>query len=92
VTIPVTVHRVTRDPATGLVKSVNPRLRWVSPGNWRLWSLPRASLAYVLVTNLAAVLVTVMASLHFTAGHNEWVWFAVLTTASLLHLEAARRI
>jgi diguanylate cyclase (GGDEF)-like protein len=92
VTLPITVHRVTRDRATGLVKSVNPRLRWVSPRTWRLWTLPSGALAYVLVTDFAAVLVTVMASLHSTVGRNEWVWFAVLTTASLLHLEAARSI
>src|SRR3712207_3923041 len=72
--------------------SVNPRLRWVSPRRWRLWSLPPASLAYVLVTDLVAVLVTVMASLHVSVSRTEWVWFAVLATASLLHLEAARSI
>jgi diguanylate cyclase (GGDEF)-like protein len=92
VTFPITVQRVTRDRATGLVKSVNPRLHWVSPRHWRLWSLPRAALTYVLVTDLVAVLVTVMAGLHSTISRNEWVWFAVLTGASVLHLEAARSI
>ncbi|MBP2320212.1 diguanylate cyclase (GGDEF)-like protein [Kibdelosporangium banguiense] len=83
---------MTRDRETGLVKSVNPRLNWVSPSKWRLWSLPRAALAYVLVTDLAAALVTVIAGLHSTVSGKEWVWFAVLTVASILHLEAARSI
>ncbi|WP_221760886.1 diguanylate cyclase [Kibdelosporangium aridum] len=83
---------MTRVRDTGLVMSVNPRLRWVSPRKWRLWSLPRASLAYVLVTDLVAVLVTVMASLHLNVSRTEWVWFGVLAGASLLHLEAARSI
>ncbi|WP_202819017.1 GGDEF domain-containing protein [Actinosynnema sp. ALI-1.44] len=83
---------MTRVRDTGLEMSVNPRLRWVSPRKWRLWALPPASLAYVLVTNVVAVLVTVMASLHVTVSRTEWVWFAVLAAASLLHLEAARSI
>jgi diguanylate cyclase (GGDEF)-like protein len=46
----------------------------------------------VLVTDLVAVLVTVIASLHVTISRTEWVWFTVLAVASLLHLEAARSI
>jgi diguanylate cyclase (GGDEF)-like protein len=72
--------------------SVNPGLPWVSARRWRLWALPRPALAYVLVTDAVAVFVTVMASLHVSISRTEWVWFAVLTVASLLHLEAARSI
>ena len=72
--------------------SVTARLRLVSPRKWRLWSLPAASLTYVLVTNVVAVLITVLASLNVTVSSTEWVWFGVLATASLVHLEAARSI
>jgi diguanylate cyclase (GGDEF)-like protein len=72
--------------------SVNPGLRWVSVKRWRLWTLPRPALAYVLFTDVVAVLITITATLHVSIGRTEWVWFAVLTVASLLHLEAARSI
>ncbi|NUR96655.1 MAG: GGDEF domain-containing protein [Kribbellaceae bacterium] len=74
------------------------RSGWVPPGQWKLWSLPRTALGYVLGVDFIALTITTLAVRSTVTGpnsgvrHSEWVAFAVLATASILHLECARGI
>jgi diguanylate cyclase (GGDEF)-like protein len=72
------------------------RSNWVPPRRWKLWSLPRPALSYVLGVDAVAVTITALAlaSTISRAGvtPSEWVAFAVLSAASVLHLESARGI
>jgi diguanylate cyclase (GGDEF)-like protein len=74
------------------------RSSWVPPGQWKLWSLPRQALGYVLAVDLIAVTITTLAVRNTVFGpnsgvrHSEWVAFVVLAVASILHLECARGI
>ena len=74
------------------------RSSWVPPRQWKLWSLPRTALAYVLAIDLIAVTITTLAARSTLSGPNsgvrrsEWVAFGVLAVASTLHLEFARGI
>jgi diguanylate cyclase (GGDEF)-like protein len=74
------------------------RSSWVLPRQWKLWSLPRSALGYVLAIDLIAVTITTLAVRSTLFGPNsgirssEWAAFAVLAAASTLHLESARGI
>jgi diguanylate cyclase (GGDEF)-like protein len=74
------------------------RSNWVPPRQWKLWSLPRTALAYVLAVDFIAVTITTLAVRSTATGpnsgvrHEEWVAFVVLAVASTLHLECARGI
>lgn len=74
------------------------RSSWVPPRQWKLWSLPRPALGYVIAIDVIAVTITTLAVRSTVSGpnsgvrHSEWVAFAVLAAASVLHLEAARGI
>jgi diguanylate cyclase (GGDEF)-like protein len=74
------------------------RSSWVPPRQWKLWSLPRAALGYVLAIDLIAVTITTLAIRSTLFGpnsgvrHSEWVAFVVLAATSTLHLESARGI
>ena len=74
------------------------RSSWVPPRQWKLWSLPRAALGYVIAIDLIAVTITTLAVRSTLFGTNpgirssEWAAFAVLAVASTLHLESARGI
>lgn len=71
------------------------RSNWVPPRRWKLWSLPRPALCYVLGVDAVALMITalsVTSSISGGVGHAEWLAFGVLTAASILHLESARGI
>jgi diguanylate cyclase (GGDEF)-like protein len=74
------------------------RSSWGPPRQWKLWSLPRTALAYVLAIDVIAVTITTVAVRSTLVGpnsgirHSEWVAFVVLAVASTLHLECARGI
>ena len=74
------------------------RSKWVPPRRWKLWSLPRPALGYVLGVDAIAVTITVLASVATMSGDHrgirpsEWAAFSVLAVASILHLESARGI
>jgi diguanylate cyclase (GGDEF)-like protein len=74
------------------------RSSWVLPRQWKLWSLPRSAVGYVLAIDLIAVTITTLAVRSTLFGSNsgirssEWAAFAVLAAASTLHLESARGI
>ena len=74
------------------------RSRWVPPRHWKLWSLPRPALSYVLGVDAVAVIITALAVASTVSGARtgvrpaEWAAFAVLAAASVLHLESARGI
>lgn len=74
------------------------RSSWVLPRQWKLWSLPRPALGYVIAIDLIAVTITTLAVRSTLFGPNagirasEWTAFAVLAVASTLHLESARGI
>jgi diguanylate cyclase (GGDEF)-like protein len=71
------------------------RSNWVPPRRWKLWSLPRPALCYVLGVDAVAVMITVLSissTISGGVGHAEWLAFGVLTAASILHLESARGI
>jgi diguanylate cyclase (GGDEF)-like protein len=74
------------------------RSKWVPPRRWKLWSLPRPALSYVLGVEAVAVTITALAVASSISGDrpgvrpSEWAAFAVLAVASVLHLESARGI
>ena len=74
------------------------RSNWVPPRQWKLWSLPRPALSYVLGVDAVALTITALAVASTAFGDHpgvrptEWVAFAVLSVASVLHLESARGI
>lgn len=74
------------------------RSRWVPPRQWKLWSLPRAALGYVLAIDAIAITITALAvrstlfGAHPGIRGSEWAAFTVLALASTLHLESARGI
>jgi len=74
------------------------RSSWVPARQWKLWSLPRTALAYVIAVDVIAVTITTLAVRATVSGpnsgvrHSEWVAFVVLAAASTLHLECARGI
>lgn len=74
------------------------RSNWVPPRRWKLWSLPRPALSYVLGVDAVAVIITALAAASTLSGArtgvrpSEWAAFAVLAAASVLHLESARGI
>ena len=62
------------------------------PRLWRLWSLPKGVLAYVWAVDAAAVLAVVAGVWLTPVTPRDWMWFAVLTIAAVIHLEAAQGI
>jgi diguanylate cyclase (GGDEF)-like protein len=72
------------------------RSSWVPPRQWKLWSLPRPALSYVLSVNAIAMAITAVAVAFPVVDSgvraSEWTAFAVLVFASILHLESARGI
>jgi diguanylate cyclase (GGDEF)-like protein len=69
----------------------------VPPRRWKLWSLPRTALTYVLGVDAVAVVITAVAVGATISGDrgvtsDEWVAFGVLAAAGVLHLESARGI
>jgi diguanylate cyclase (GGDEF)-like protein len=74
------------------------RSSWVPPRQWKLWSLPRAVLGYVLAIDVIAMTITALAvrstlfGAHPGIRGSEWAAFTVLAAASTLHLESARGI
>ena len=72
------------------------RSNWTPPRRWKLWSLPRPAVTYVLGVDAVAVIITSLAVASTLSSDgvrtSEWVAFAVLATASVLHLESARGI
>jgi diguanylate cyclase (GGDEF)-like protein len=58
-----------------------------------MWTLPKSATWYVLVIDVLAVILTCLCTVRTPAAtHQQWVWFAVLTAAAVLHLEAVRTI
>jgi len=58
-----------------------------------MWTLPRSATWYVLVIDVVAVVFTCICTAKTPAPtHQQWGWFAILTTAAVLHLEAVRTI
>ena len=76
---------VFRDGGCRVVNRVDPR-------RWRLWSLPRGLLAYVLVVELATVLMLVTTASLTPITSSGWLWFSLLLGASAIHFEAAQGI
>jgi diguanylate cyclase (GGDEF)-like protein len=72
------------------------RSSWVPPRQWKLWSLPRPALSYVLSVNAIAMAIIAVAVAFPVVDSgvraSEWTAFAVLVFASILHLESARGI
>jgi diguanylate cyclase (GGDEF)-like protein len=70
----------------------------VPPRQWKLWSLPRAAVGYVIAIDAIAITITAFAvqstlfGAHPGIRGSEWAAFTVLAVASTLHLESARGI
>ena len=61
----------------------------LSPRRWRLWSLSRSALVYVLAVEVGAV-ATVAATITLAPiEQQDWICFGLLVLASVTHLEAA---
>lgn len=69
-------------------------VRWIVAvvRGWPLWAQPRSVLAIVLGVEVLAIAVTVGVSTQYPPGRVDWIVFAVLVGASIVHLEAARSI
>jgi diguanylate cyclase (GGDEF)-like protein len=58
-----------------------------------MWTLPRSATWYVLVIDVLALIFTCICTVKTPAPtHQQWGWFAILTAAAVLHLEAVRTI
>ncbi|WP_052360512.1 GGDEF domain-containing protein [Kutzneria albida] len=66
--------------------------RRLSPRRWSIWSLPRHVLAFVLVTDLLAIALTVSCTVLIPVNGTDWLRFAALVVGVVAHLEAARGI
>ncbi|HEY0806681.1 MAG TPA: GGDEF domain-containing protein [Pseudonocardiaceae bacterium] len=67
--------------------------RWVPVGHqWRLWSLPRGAIAFLLFVELAAVAVTIMLAFRHPITTRDLRWFAIVVALGLAAAEAARRV
>ena len=64
----------------------------MDPRHWRLWSLPRPLLAYVLTVTVAAVLVISLSVFAYSVDAQSWIWFGLLAAGTVVHLEAAQGI
>jgi len=62
------------------------------PSGWRIWSLPRAALAYVLAVDLLAVVVTVAALTAWRPEIAQLVPLGLLTACAAAHVEISRRV
>lgn len=67
-----------------------PKSWWV-PG-WRLWSLPRPAVGFLLFVESAAVAVTIAASARYPVTARELRFFGVIAVLGVLFAEATRRV
>ena len=64
----------------------------LSPRRWRVWSLSRPMLVYVLTVEIAAVAAVAGTSSLDTITRQDLVWLVVLAAAAVVYQEAARSI
>jgi diguanylate cyclase (GGDEF)-like protein len=63
-----------------------------SPRRWRLWSLSRPVVVYILAVE-AAALATIAGTITLApVDREDWIYFALLAAASVAHLEASSGI
>lgn len=65
---------------------------WRAQRRWPVWTQPGSVLALVFIVELLAVALTAATATRFPAGRGDWIVFAILAAASIVHLEAARGI
>jgi diguanylate cyclase (GGDEF)-like protein len=66
--------------------------RSIAPRRWRLWSLSRPVLVYVLTVDVAALAVVATTVGVVDVTNTHWAWFGLLALAAVTHLEAAQGI
>jgi diguanylate cyclase (GGDEF)-like protein len=66
--------------------------RRLAPRRWRVWTLSRPILAYVLAVEAAAVAAVIGTSSLGDISRQDLVWLLVLVCAALIYQEAARSI
>lgn len=59
---------------------------------WKLWSLPRRAVAYVLLVETVALAVVLWASAHTTETREQWIVCAVLAASAAIHLHLSHAI
>ncbi len=64
----------------------------LSPSRWTLWALPRHVQIYILIVEVAAVVVVLGTTWVVPVSVEHWIWFGALALAAVAHLEAARGI
>jgi diguanylate cyclase (GGDEF)-like protein len=63
--------------------------RRLAPRHWRLWSLSRPVVLYVLAVDVAG-LATIAGTITLAPiGREDWIYFGLLVAAAVAHLEAA---
>ncbi|HEX5113906.1 MAG TPA: GGDEF domain-containing protein [Pseudonocardiaceae bacterium] len=62
------------------------------PKGWRLWSLPRGAIAFLLVVEVAAVAVTVLLSVRHPVTRQSLEYFGIVVALGLVAAEAARGV
>jgi len=66
--------------------------RWVPGQEWRLWSLPRGAVTFLLFVEVAAVVVTITLAIRHPITDRSLAWFAVVVVLGLAAAESARRV
>lgn len=64
----------------------------LTPHRWRLWSLAKPVLVYVLLVDVAGLVAAVSTLSVVEITRQHWLWFGLLVLASAVYLEAARGI
>ncbi|HEY1575271.1 MAG TPA: GGDEF domain-containing protein [Pseudonocardiaceae bacterium] len=62
------------------------------PKGWRLWSLPRWAVAFLLVVEVAAVVVTVLLSVRHPVTRQSLEYLGIVVALGLVAAEAARGV
>ena len=66
--------------------------RLLRPRSWLLWMRPRNWIVYTLITQVAAIVLTVLASLHVQVTTDHLVRFAILLALGVAQAEISRKI
>jgi diguanylate cyclase (GGDEF)-like protein len=63
-----------------------------SPSRWRLWSIPKPVIVYVLAIEALALVAVVATSAVVPVTATHWLWFGLLLIGSAVHLEAVSSV
>ena len=62
------------------------------PRGWKLWALPRPAIGFILLVEVLAVVVVVLASVRDPTTGDDWMLFGVLALTAAVHLQLSHTI